>query len=150
MADADLIAAAQAEGRKTWQHWHSFCVNKRKLSEFSDIDARISLTQAVWLLDLVDQTTAKAATLRDNLTASDDAVDWPDDEVAAAVESLCWADHDQAREENGAGWSKADSSRGHWCAGMIRMGGANRGIGIEAARAVVGKYSKQLAKGEVA
>jgi hypothetical protein len=147
LADPDLIAAAQAEGRKTWQQWHSFCVSKKRLLEFSGIDARISLSQAAWLLDLVDQTTAKAAHLRDNLTASDNAVDWTDDEVAAAAESLCWHDMHQATEENGAGWSKADSSKGHWCHGMIKRGGADRMIGIDAARAIIGKYARQLQKG---
>lgn len=149
-ADADLITAAQTEGRKIWQQWHSFCVGKKKLLEFSAMDARISLTQAAWLLDLIDQTSVKAAHLRDNLTASNNAVEWSDDEVADAVESLCWHDMDQATEENGAGWSKADSSKGHWCSGMIRNGGADRSIGIDAARRVVGKYSRQLAKGEAA
>lgn len=150
MSDTDLILAAQAAGRSTWQQWHSFCVNKKRLLEFTNVDARISLTQAVWLLDLVDQTSAKAAHVRDNLVASDTAVDWPDEDVAAAVESLCRADHDQARVENGAGWSKAHSSKGHWCMGMIKNGGADRDIGIDAARALVGKYSRQLAKREAA
>ncbi|QYO75617.1 hypothetical protein [Devosia salina] len=145
--DTDLISAAQAAGRACWQKWHNFCVNKRKMAEFTNVDARISLAQAVWLTELVDQTARKAEHLRDNLTASDNAVDWPDDQVVSAVESLCWADHDQAREENGEGWSKADSSKGHWCHGMIKSGGANRSIGIDAARAIVGKYSRQLEKG---
>ena len=149
-ADADLIAAAQTEGRKTWQHWHSFCVSKRRMAEFTNAGARISLAQAVWLTELVDQTVAKAEHLRDNLVASDAAVDWPDDEVASAVESLCWHDMDQAREENGEGWSKADSSRGHWCNGMIRNGGADKMIGIDAARSLVGKYHRQLERGEAA
>nr|WP_295884160.1 hypothetical protein [uncultured Devosia sp.] len=148
LADTDLIAAAQAQGRATWQQWHGFCVSKKRICEFSAIDARISLSQAAWLTELVDQTSAKAAHLRDNLTASNNAVEWSDDEVADAVESLCWHDMDQATEENGAGWSKADSSKGHWCSGMIRNGGADRSIGIDAARSVVGKYSRQLAKGE--
>jgi hypothetical protein len=146
MADTDLITAAQAAGRACWQQWHSFCVNKKRLLEFTNVDARISMTQAAWLLDLVDQTTAKAEHLRDNLIASDNAVDWSDDDVTAAVESLCWHDSDQAREANGAGWSKADSSRGHWCHGMIKRGGADRSIGIDAARGIVGKYNRQLTK----
>lgn len=150
LVDTDLIAAAQAQGRATWQQWHSFCVNKKRMLEFSAIEARISLAQAVWLTELVDQTAAKASHMRDNLSASDNAVDWLDDEVVAAVESLCRHDSDQAREGNGVGWSKAHSSRGHWCMGMIKNGGADRMIGIDAARALVGKYSKQLARGEAA
>lgn len=150
LADTDLTAAAQAAGRACWQQWHSFCVSKRRLLEFSAVEARISLAQAVWLTELVDQTAVKAEHLRDNIKSSDDAVDWPDDDVAAAVEILCWSDHDQAREENGAGWSKAHSSKGHWCHGMIRNGGADRSIGIDAARSMVGKYSRQLQKGEAA
>lgn len=146
VADPDLITAAQMEARTCWQQWHSFCVSKKRLLEFSAIDARISLSQAVWLTELVDQTAAKAEHVRDNLVASDAAVDWCDDEVVGAVESLCWHDMDQATEENGSGWSKADSSKGHWCHGMIRLGGPNRDIGIDAARAILGKYSRQLKK----
>ena len=150
LADPELIASAQASGRECWQQWRSFCVSKKRFVEFSAIDARISLAQAAWLLDLVDQTEAKATHVRDNLTASGTEVDVPDDEVVAAVESLCWSDSDQATEENGAGWSKAHSSKGHWCHGMIKSGGANRDIGIDAARNIVGKYTKQLARGEAA
>lgn len=150
LADADLITAAQAAGHACWEQWGSFCVGKKRLLEFSAVGARISLTQASWLLDLIDQTAAKAVHVRDNLAESDAAVDWPDDDVAAPVESMCWHDHDQAREENGEGWSKADSSRGRWCWGMIMNGGADRDIGIDAARSIVGKYSRQLKRGEAA
>lgn len=150
MADAELVAAAQAEGRKIWQQWHSFCVQKRRLLDFSATDARISLTQALWLMEIVDLTAKKAATQRETLVARDDAVDWSDAEVVRAVEFLTTHDSDQASVENGLGWSKADSSKGHWCAGMIRNGGADRSIGIDAARAVVGKYASQMQRGEAA
>lgn len=144
LADGDLIAAAQGEGRKCCQQWHAFCVNKKRLLEFSAIDARISLAQAVWLPELVDRTTAKALHVRENLIATDTAVDWSDDDVVSAVDVLTWADRDQAGEENGAGWSKADSSRGRWCARDDQNGAADRMIDIDSARSMVGKYSRQL------
>lgn len=146
LADTDLVASAQSSGRACWQQWRSFCVSKKRLLELSAVDARISVVQAAWLIDLVYQTTVKAECVRENLKAGDNEVDWPDADVVRAVESLCWSDTDQAREENGQGWSKADTSKGHWCAGMIKMGGANRSIGIDAARAIVGKYSRQLGR----
>lgn len=142
-SDADLAAAAQAAGRACWSQWHNFCVQKRKFIAFIG-EVPITLGQAVWLMDLVDQTEAKAAKTRDNLVSSEAAVDWSDEEVARAVETLTVHDSDQASEENGFGWSKADSSRGHWCMGMIRLGGADHNIGIDAARSIVGKYARQL------
>lgn len=145
-ADTDLVAAAQREGMATLTQWGAFCVNKAKMHTFTAADAKISLVQAVWLTELVDQTTTKAETTRNNLKASDNAVDWSDDDVVSAVERLTWDDHDRAGIENGLGWSKADSSKGHWCWGMIKRGGADRMIGIDAARAIVGKYAGQLGR----
>ena len=149
VSDADLVSVAKSVGMACLAQWGAFCVNKRKMHEFTSVHP-VSLVQAAWLLELVDQTTAKAVSVRENLKAGVQDVDWPDDEVARAVADLTFEDSDRAGEANGRGWSKADSSRGHWCAGMVRNGGADRDIGIDAARSMVGKYGRQLGKREAA
>lgn len=148
LADTELAAAAKKLGSECWTRWGAFCVNKKRICDFTGVDVVLSLRQAVWLCELVDRTEQKSEQVRENLKASDADVDWSDDEVGRAVETLTWADHDRATSENGLGWSKADSSRGHWCNAMIRAGGTDKMIGIDAARAIVGKYRNQLARGE--
>ncbi|GLQ53620.1 hypothetical protein [Devosia nitrariae] len=144
MTDGELIAEAKREGRNLLREWGAFCVNSKRMWSFTTIDAPLSLLQAVWLTELVDRTRDKVAAARENIVAKGNAVDWHDDQIVLAVEFLTDDDMDRASSENGVGWSKADSSRGHWCRGMIRRGGADRDIGIDAARQILRKYEKQL------
>jgi hypothetical protein len=145
MTDGELVDAAQREARRLYYEWGAFCTNSKKIYSFV-ATGQISLIQAVWLTELVDSTKEKVAAARETIVAKEDAVEWSDEEVILAVERLTEDDRDRAGVENGVGWSKADTSRGHWCWGMIRRGGADRDIGIDAARQILSKYAKQLGR----
>lgn len=144
MTDGELIAAAKKEAGHELFLWSAFCVNSKRMWSFANPGTPLSLIQAIWLTELVDRTRQKVNDARENIVAKPDAVDWSDADVVRAVETLTEDDMDRASSENGIGWSKADSSRGHWCRGMIRRGGADRMIGIDAARQILRKYEKQL------
>lgn len=149
-------AAAQAKvdairlGKDCLKRWGEFTVQKAWLRQLTAKPAEDLYSPDVdQIRQLVRETEEKAAhrlfAMRKAPPATQ-CIDWSDEYVAACVTYLTGLDHDRASDQNREGWSKSDSSTGHMIHAVLRGGNVDdQPAVLNAARALLGKYHRQLA-----